>query len=223
MIAIIYTRFSPRPDADTSKSNEQQEARCRAYCARQGYEVAEVFSDSAVSGKTLNRPGLQAAIEELKTGTALVLVVDTSDRLARDMLVSLTIRHQIDKAVARLEFADGSPNHTTPEGELFANILAAFAQYERSRYARRTKAGLAKKKANGEWLGRPPVGYQLDKASKRLVEHPGEQMAIKQMLKYYDMGQPSEWIAMKLNEQLGLFRGKPWSARTVRKILQGGA
>jgi DNA invertase Pin-like site-specific DNA recombinase len=217
MKAIIYTRFSPRPDSATSSSNLQQESRCRAYCVRQGYEqVGPVFADAAVSGKALNRPGLQAALAALESG--MVLIVDTSDRLARDMLVALTIRHQIDKAGASLEFADGSPNHTTPEGELFANILAAFAQYERTRFARRTREGLAKKKAAGEWLGRPPVGYRLDRATKKLIPHPGEQMAIAQIQRLA-MFLTSAGVAKYCTDHFGLFRGKPWSARTVRKIL----
>jgi site-specific DNA recombinase len=213
--AIIYCRFSPRPDADESKSNEKQEERCCAFCARQGHEIARVFKDRAITGKLLDRPELQKAIDSLEPG--MVFVVDTGDRLARDMLVALTLHHQIEKRGATVETADGSPTRTTPEGRLFTNILAAFAQYERERFARRTKAGLAKKKANGEWLGRPPLGYQV--ISKRLVENQVEQMAIRQIRIYGEAGQPSQWIAWKINEQLGPCRGKPWSARTVRKIL----
>lgn len=216
--AIIYSRFSPRPNADECKSNEKQEVRCRAYCETRGFTVADVFSDEAVSGKTLHRPGLAAAIAALQPG--MVLVIDTADRLARDMLVSLTIHHQIEQRGAQIEVADGSPSRTTPEGKLFANILAAFAQYERERFARRTKAGLAKKKASGQWLGRPPIGWQIDgNGSKRLVEHPVEQVAITHARKCAANGLPSDAIAKWLTEAFGPCRGKPWSGRTVRKIL----
>jgi DNA invertase Pin-like site-specific DNA recombinase len=176
-----------------------------------------VFSDKAVSGKRLDRPGLNAALAALKPG--MVLVVDTSDRLARDMLVCLTIRFRIEQAGAQLEYADGSPDHNTPEGELFQNLLAAFAQYERRRFARRTKAGLAKKKANGEWLGRPPIGWQIDKVAKKLVRNEHEQLAIDFARRYAAAHQPSAWIALQLNTQFGPCRGKPWSDRTVRKLL----
>jgi len=215
--ANIYVRFSPRPDADDSKSNEKQEERCRDYCARKGYEVVGVFPDRDISGKKLDRPGLNAALAALRSGS--VLVVDHSDRLARDMLVCLTIRYKVQKAGAEIEYADGSPTHTTPEGELFQNILASFAQYERARFARRTKAGLAKKKANGEWLGRPPIGWQIDKVAKKLVRNEHEQLAITQIRSLASGGVPTEEIALHLTEQFGLCRGKPWSGRTIRKIL----
>jgi DNA invertase Pin-like site-specific DNA recombinase len=218
--AIIYCRFSPRPNADECKSNEKQSYRCRAYCERQepAYYQYDEFEDTAVSGRALDRPGLAAAIEALEPG--MVLVVDTVDRLARDMLVNLTIRHQVEKAGATIEFADGSPNEDTPEGKLFSHILSAFAAYERDRIAARTSAGLKRKQANGEYLGRPPVGYRV--VDKKLVEHEGEQQAIQTAKRLVNESSrnTSERIANYVTRWHGLFRGKPWSARTIRRIIQ---
>ena len=216
--AIIYCRFSPRPNADECQSNERQEERCRAYCLQKDLEPVGHECDFAVSGKVLARPGLDAAIDALEPG--MVLVVDTCDRLARDMLVSLTIRHQVDKAGATIEFADGSPSDTTPEGELFQNILAAFASYERSRIAARTSAGLRRKQAAGQHLGKAPVGYRVDPGTKELIEHVGEQKAIGTILIDWPDGYSSRTVASIVTTRHGLFRGKPWSARTVRRIIQ---
>lgn len=217
--AIIYTRFSPRPDADTSKSCEKQEERCRAYCTRQNYAVIGVFHDKNVSGKTLCRPGLKEAIEALKPG--MILVCDTGDRLARDMLIELTIVAQVEAAECAIEYADGSATRSTPEGKLFRGILSAFAQYERERFAARTKAGLAKKKANGQWLGRAPVGCGYDKKQKKLVEHYDEKKTIefiKTMKERYPQLNSKE-ITDFVNSERPPLRGKPWSIRTIRKIL----
>ena len=219
--AIIYCRFSPRPNADECKSNEKQEDRCRTYCAMKGHIASGAYHDYAISGKVQERPGLTAALNRIQSDE--ILVVDTSDRLARDMLVALTIRYEIEKRGATIEFADGSPLTDTPEGELFQNILAAFAAYERERFARRTKAGLAKKKARGEHLGRLPVGWRVDKASKQLVHDEIEQRAIaKAILLSTNLELPSAKIAQELTDEFGPYRGRPWSARTVRKILSRG-
>ena len=220
--AIIYCRFSPRPNADECKSNEKQEERCRKYCRGEGYamfrEVVGIFSDDAVSGKTLDRPGLTATIAALQPD--MVLVIDTNDRLARDMLVALTIHHQVEQKGATIETADYSPARTTPEGNLMANILAAFAQFERERFARRTKAGLAKKKANGQWLGKPPIGYNLDSVTKQLVENADEQKAVDLIFSFHKLGMSSDKIALIMTPECGyLCRGKPWSARTIRKLV----
>jgi hypothetical protein len=46
---------------------------------------------------------------------------------------------------------------TTPAGKLQLHILAALAEFERTRIAERVKAGLARVRASGKRLGRPPV------------------------------------------------------------------
>jgi len=215
--AVVYNRFSPRPNADECKSNEQQEERCRKYCSQKKYVVEAVYTDEAISGEVAKRDGLEAALNELQQGW--ILVVDTSDRLARDMLVNLTIRYQIQKLGCTIEFADGSPLPTSPEGELFQNILAAFADYERKRFARRTKEGLARKKQAGQWIGRPPYGFEIDKVSKRLIKNEREQKIIESIKDYDENGKSSEMIAQLIEYEFGYARGRPWSARTIRSIL----
>lgn len=213
--AIIYCRFSPRPDADISKSNEKQEERCRLYCEKKGYNVWSAFYDNAVSGKTPSRPGLNSALAFLNRGS--VLVVDTWDRLARDMLIQLTICNTVEQLGATIETADGAPNRSTSEGTLFANILAAFAQYERERASRRTKAGLARKKNCGEWLGKTPYGWKV--TARKLEKDESEQAGIAHIMILHEQGASSEFIAKILTNWWGLCRGKPWSPRTIRKII----
>lgn len=218
--AIIYCRFSPRPNAAECKSTEQQEERCKEYCRRKGYDSAYPFQDRKTSGGLLNRPGLQAAIAALEPG--MVLVVDSSDRLARDLLVYHTICHEVEKAGATIEFADGSPVADTPESKLFRNILADFAAYERDRIRVRTKKGLEKKRKNGErTTGKIPIGWRVDSEDpKKLVVCERERLAIIAMCTWSDMDRSSERIARDLVKFHGLCRSKPWSARTVRKLVK---
>lgn len=221
--AIIYTRFSPRPDAAECDSGEKQKERCEAYCRQQGHVHNGLwFSDENVSGGVLSRSALTKVIEHLqlvKDGPVpTILIVDSSDRLARDMLVNLTIRQQVADAGAAIEFADGSPDDTTPEGKLFQNILAAFSAYERDRIRFRTKKGLDRKRKNGErTTGKIPIGWQLDPDNpKRLVKHHGELNAIRRMCYLKSRELSSVEIALRLH---GFCRGKLWSARTVRKMI----
>lgn len=222
-IAFLYARFSPRPDARESDSAEKQLHRCTEYAKKKGYQVIyRSYADKDTSGGILNRPGLNRAIEDLGDhANNCVLVVDSPDRLARDVLVYLTIRQQIADAGGRIEYADGSPSDGTPEGELMLNILAAFAQYERSRIRYRTKRGLKKRQENGEWFGKPPIGYMLDpENSKKLVAHHEERQAVSSAKSLHGTGYKSSSICSFLGEQYGDFRGKPWSARTVRKMIK---
>jgi len=219
--AVIYTRFSPRPNAEECDSCEKQEERCRAYCEHKGYRVVGVHSDEAVTGGVFERPALAAAIDSLGACEGgPVLVVDAVDRLARDMLVNLTIRYQVEKAGGRIEYANGTPTSTTPEGKLFSHILAAFAAYERDRVRYATSRGMKRRQANGEWFGRPPVGWMRDpEDSKKLLRCEQEQKALEKIRELSRVGHPSHKIAELLTEEFGQFRGNPWSARTVRKIV----
>ena len=46
---------------------------------------------------------------------------------------------------------------TTPAGKLQLHLLAAIAEFERSRIIERVRAGLARAKAQGKRLGRPRI------------------------------------------------------------------
>lgn len=216
--AIIYCRFSPRPDASTSTSNERQEERCLAYCRAHGYDHQATFSDKNVSGGTIDRPQLQAALAALSDG--MVLVVDSSDRLARDMLVYLTIQLRVREAGARIEFADGMPPDVTPEGELISNVMGAIHQYQRAVIRRRTKAGLARKRDRGVYLGKCPIGYKRDEQGK-LVEYSDERRLVESiMFRYRQRGRSAANIAADMQAVYGPIRGKPWGERTIRRIIK---
>ena len=217
-IAIIYTRFSPRPNAAECDSDQKQGERCLAYCAKNGLNLQATYGDEGVSGGVYNRPGLREALDSLSPGE--VLVVDSADRLARDMLVSLTIRHEVEKAGATIEYANGSTCENTPEGKLFENILAAFSAYERDRIRLRTKNGLAKKKAAGVHLGKVPIGYRVDPETKGLVEDGFEQVGMRRAAQMWlEHGSSADHIANELTRYYGPLRGKPWSGRSIRRIL----
>lgn len=223
--AIIYTRHSPRPNSQECDSCKKQEERCRTFCSRHAFEVIDTFSDEGISGGVLNRLGLTRAIDALaRLGDVdtKVLIVDSVNRLARDMLVNLTIRHQVEQVGGVILYADETPDDRTPEGELFSNIMAAFASYERSKIRYATSRGMKKRQENGEWFGKPPVGYMLDPDCKtKLIRCEQEQKAIQRAFRWWEeAGYSSREIAECLTAEFGLFRGKPWSARTVRKILQ---
>lgn len=220
--AIIYTRFSPRPNAKECDSCEKQEERCWNYCDQQGYEVRAVRTDKNESGGTFPRPKLTEAIDLLRPGR--VLVVDSSDRLARDMLVNLTIKHQVAEQGATIEFADGSPADTTPEGKLFQNILAAFSAYERDRIRLRTKNGMARNRALGKKInGNIPTGMKEDPENPgMLIKCPRERKGILLALKWRRTSLAArESIAISLNNHpgVGLYRGNKWQGRLVDKII----
>ena len=61
---------------------------------------------------------------------------------------------------------------TTPSGEMMANVLAVFAQFERRLIGQRTREALAVKRSQGVRLGRPPT-----LSIRRCVASPGSARA----------------------------------------------
>jgi DNA invertase Pin-like site-specific DNA recombinase len=82
--AVIYARFST--DHQDERSIEDQVALCRDHAQRKQLNVVEVFQDRARSGASvINRDGLLALLESAKSDNFNVVVVESLDRLSRDM------------------------------------------------------------------------------------------------------------------------------------------
>lgn len=146
MNVIGYIRVSTQEQGNSKLGLEAQKAALEDYCARQGYEVAEWFTEIAsAKGHTLkDRPVLDKALR-LARKTKRRVLVSRLDRLSRDVaFVSTLMAERVAFEVA--EFG--------PEVDPFMlHIYAAIAQKERQLISERTKAALKAAKARGVQLG----------------------------------------------------------------------
>ncbi len=217
---IIVTRFSDRPDANDCNSHEKQLERCREYCEKNDIVVAptSIYHDKAVSGAKLKRPELEAAIDAIAPG--YVMVIDRADRLARDMLVALTIRARVRAEGGTIEYADGSPAGDTPEEEFCANMFMAMAQYERARISKWSRDAARRKALKCVRTGQIAIGWMLDpEDSTKVVRCKQERDATIEACQLHYDGFFWSNIAENLTRKFGYCRGKPWSARTIRRIV----
>jgi DNA invertase Pin-like site-specific DNA recombinase len=84
-----------------------------------------------------------------------VLVCWRLDRLGRNLKHLVTLLEELQAlGIAFVSLNEGI-DATTPAGKLQMHILAAIAEFERSRIAERVKAGLQRARAQGTRLGRP--------------------------------------------------------------------
>ena len=85
MRSAIYCRFSA--EMQSPRSIADQERECRAFAARQGWDVVLVRSDEAVrAGATAGRTGYQALLEAAKRREFDALLVEEVSRFSRDFL-----------------------------------------------------------------------------------------------------------------------------------------
>jgi DNA invertase Pin-like site-specific DNA recombinase len=114
-----------------------------------------MVEDAGFSAATLARPGITEAFDVIESGGASVLVVAKLDRLSRSLLDFAAVMERSRRKRWALVALDLGVDTTTPQGEMMANILATFAQFERRLIGQRTKEALAVKRAQGVKLGRP--------------------------------------------------------------------
>lgn len=218
MRVIAYARFSPRPDAAESESNAAQLDLIRQHCQRQGWTVAAEYQDAALSGSDVDRPGLWAAVEELRRGD--LLVVYKLDRLARSVYLAHIIDQAVAKRKARIVSVTGEGTATDgPEDRLIRNILQALAEYQKLVMAARTKAAMLRHQAAGRKMGgRPPLGLRCE--GNRLVADPEEQRAVERMRALAAEGLGLREISRRLQAEGFRARGAAgWSHSAVRRAL----
>jgi DNA invertase Pin-like site-specific DNA recombinase len=218
--AIIYTRFSPRRNAEECESIETQMELCRDYCEHKNYEVAGEYEDKALSGAEEDRPGLWMAVAALKRGN--VLVVYKLDRLARDMYLSEYVRRAVMKVGATIETVASGGNGTSPEQQLLRQILQAFAEYERKVIAARTKVAMLNHQKKGRRMSAIlPYGVMADpNNSKLMIENEEEAKVINRIIEEYANGAGLREIGRILLAEGITYRGKKWTHQTIKKILQ---
>jgi len=219
MKAIIYARFSPRPNAAECDSIEKQIERCTAYCNACGYEIAATLNDADASGgRADNRPGLQTAIELACKEHAVLVCYDLS-RLARSTKDAIEIADRLQRCGANLAFLDMRVDTSSPTGRCFFTIIAAFAQLYRDQISERTSKAMLKYQSEGRLMSsRPPYGMKV--IGRALVPDLEEQKNINKIKQLCHEGYCVAEIANQLNARGHRCRGGQWYPMTVKRILQ---
>jgi DNA invertase Pin-like site-specific DNA recombinase len=153
---VGYIRVSTAEQADSGAGLAAQRAAITAAAESKGWELVTILEDAGVSAKsTKGRTALAASLAMIEAGAADALVVSKLDRLSRSLLDFAQLMHRAQDAGWAIVVLDSDFDMTTPSGRLMANMLASFAEFERSMISQRTKDGLAAKKAAGVRVGRP--------------------------------------------------------------------
>lgn len=218
--AVIYCRVSTDEQAKSGLGLEAQEARCRAWAAANGLEVAGVFIDDGASAKTLKRPELEKALAALKP--VRVLVAFKLDRLTRTQADFPALAARVEEAGAQWATVEEKFDTTTAMGRAMLSIVLTFSQLEREQTGERTAAALAEKKTRGERLGATPLGFQT-KADGSVVIDLEEQATVRRVRGLRAEGATLLAIGEVLRaEGRKSKRGGSWGPSTVLRILQPG-
>lgn len=149
MKIAIYARVSKALD----QTPENQLIELRRWANASRHIIIGEFVDEVSSKDT--RPEKEKVLKLLRLGEAdgvAFIALDRWGRTMSELVLELEEFAQTGKSLISLK--EGL-DLSTAAGRMFANILAAMANFERDRIRERTLLGLARAKAYGKKLGRP--------------------------------------------------------------------
>lgn len=214
MRVVLYARYSS--DQQRAASITDQLRACRQHAARQGWAVVADYTDSAISGASLMRNGIQSLMRDALAGTFDAVLAESLDRFSRD---------QEDTAglFKRMTFA-GVRMVTVSEGEigyLHVGLKGTMNALYLHDLAEKTRRGLRGRVEAGRSGGGISYGYRVVRGlegqprGERAV-HPGEATIVLRIFRAFVAGVSPKAIAKALNaEGIGGPRGVAWSPSTI--------
>ena len=220
MKAFSYLRVSGKGQVEGDGFTRQRDSINR-YAKANRIEVSHEFLDEGVSGtKELeNREGLASLLDKIESNGVRLVLVESADRVARDLLVGEVILSQFRDlgvtVVATSSASELTGDDSDPTKVLIRQILGAVAQFDKSVIVRKLKVARDRKRnSEGRCEGRKPYG-----------EHEGEQEILDLIFKLRRKPKRGtrmsyQKIANRLNGD-GLYSrsGLEWKAGTIRKII----
>lgn len=217
----LYTRVSSRQQMECDyNSLESQREKLEAYCQSQdGYVASKYYEDGGHSGSSLNRPGLNQMLSDIRCGLIDSVLVYKIDRLARSVRDFHTLVEVFEDYGVRFVSVTQNFDTSGPMGRLLLNILLDFAQFEREMIADRTQDKMQQRAQKGLWNGGiPPYGYTRN--DKKLVPQSEEAATVRFMFDCF-ANDPSITRLRSQLQSRGLLprSGKQWLKTSLSNML----
>ena len=225
----IYLRVSTTEQAEHGRSSlddQQQRARGAAMMRNAPEGTIQVHSDIGVSGSTPleKRPAGGAMLKVLSPGD--LIIAAKLDRLFRSAGDAITTTEALRARGVGVILADIGPDPVTENGvsKMFFTILAAVAEFEKTRILERMEDGRKGKRARGGHTGGiPPYGYRVEGSGVNAVlrADPAELAVVGEVKEWKRKGYTYRQISARLAHRGILSRsGKPFQPTQIVRMLK---
>lgn len=216
MKVAIYARYSSENQRDASIADQFRI--CREFAKRQGWHIAAEYSDHAVSGATIMRPGFQAMMREALQKKVDIVMAEALDRFSRDQEDTAGLFKRLTFAgvnIVTLAEGDITHLHIGLKGTMNALFLKELAE--------KTRRGLRGRIEAGKAGGGVSFGYRIVRRLENGVVSTGEReivadeaAIVRRIFNDYTAGASPKQIAKALNaEGVRGPRGALWSPSTI--------
>ena len=217
MKVAIYARYSSDNQRDASITDQLRI--CRLHAEKQGWQVVEEYTDHAISGASLLRPGVQALISDATRGRFQLVLAEAMDRLSRDQedIAGLFKRMAYsDVKIVTLSEGEVTHLHIGLKGTMNALFLKDLADKTRRGQRGRVELG---KSGGGNAYGYNVV-KKLDgngepvRGDRTISEIQAD--VIRRIFRDYASGKSAKRIAFELNkDSIAAPGGGDWGFSTI--------
>ena len=141
------------------QTTENQRRELEQVAKRSGWQVVEVYEDAGVSGANgrEKRPAFDKLLKDATARQFDLVAAWSVDRLGRSLQHLVAFLGELHALKIDLYLHQQGIDTTTPAGKAMFQMMGVFAEFERAMIQERVKSGLARARASGQRLGRPPV------------------------------------------------------------------
>lgn len=217
MKTVGYIRCSTSGQVEDGVSLELQRAKVEAWAQLNDAELLDVVADEGLSAKSMNRPGLQRAVELAKRNRA-ALVVYSLSRLSRSTRDTLHLVAELERAGCELVSLSEKIDTASAGGRMVFRMMSVLNEFEREQLAERTRAAMQHLKAQGRVVGSVPHGFSRD--GDELVLNVAEQRVVDIAQQLRNKGMSLRAISDELAARGAFNRaGRPFNPKSVRSML----
>lgn len=192
----MYLRVSSNKGQDT----KSQEPDLQTWAKAQSEEI--VWYKDRFTGTTMERPGLERLLADVRAGKIKKVVVWRLDRLGRTAKGLLTLLDELQTlGIGFVSLREGF-DLGTPAGRLMAGVLASVAAYETEVRKERQLAGIAKAKSEGKAWGGRKIGtrVRLTHEKETLIKQlRGERKSVASIARLVGLTRKTVYKAIKRN------------------------
>ncbi|MFZ5621133.1 MAG: recombinase family protein [Pseudomonadota bacterium] len=227
--AVIYARVSTVRQAEDELPLASQVEQCAAKSEALGASVVRTFVDEGLSGRVDTRPAFQDAISYCEAFGVDYFITWSTSRFARNKVDAGLYKLRLGRAGTEIVYVTLSIDRGTDGGWMTESVLELFDEFYSRQISADTRRSMIKNANDGYWNGgRPPFGFEAVPAAdndkrKRLKPVPSEVDIVRRIFALRLQGHGAKTIAIVLNEERLLNRGRAWNKSTVAALLRNQA
>ena len=220
IVVALYIRVSTQEQANEGYSVSEQTERLKKYAEAHGWIIYKVYTDPGFSGGTIDRPGLQQLINDVKRKKFDKVVVYKLDRISRSQKDTLFLIEDVFNK-NNVDFVSMTENFDTGTafGIAMVGILSVFAQLEREKIKERMQMGADARAKEGYYHGGPyaPIGYEYKDGELIINEY--EALQIRKIYELASTGLPIYSVYKYMRDHNFTHKYGKWRDSSVRSVL----